>query len=54
MTNTKTRYELTMTATGRPVDAVILPVSPYAAFKPGEFQYSGTLNEKAIQERITS
>ncbi|KAM3496495.1 hypothetical protein MY3957_000335 [Beauveria namnaoensis] len=26
--------------TGRPVDAVILPVSPYAGFKPGKFDYS--------------
>ncbi|KAK3181788.1 hypothetical protein K4F52_006855 [Lecanicillium sp. MT-2017a] len=28
------------TKNGRPVDAVILPVSPYAGFKPGKFDYS--------------
>ncbi|KAM3428137.1 hypothetical protein MY4824_009011 [Beauveria thailandica] len=28
------------TNNGRPVDAVILPVSPYAGFKPGKFDYS--------------
>ncbi|KAM3462416.1 Acetamidase [Beauveria bassiana D1-5] len=29
-----------ITKNGRPVDAVILPVSPYAGFKPGKFDYS--------------